>query len=43
MARKMQPLEQILEPKINFQLVVFLVEKVLGECNFTIKPNACHY
>jgi hypothetical protein len=32
-----------MEPKVSFQMIDLQVEEVLGECNFIIKPNVCHY
>ncbi len=39
----MQPNEQFVQTKIDFQLVNLQVKKVLGECDLTIDPNACQY
>ncbi len=32
-----------MDTNINFHVVNLQVEKVLGECPCTTKPNACHY
>lgn len=43
MVRKMQSSKWFMEPKVSFQMIDLQVEEVLGECNFIIKPNVCHY
>jgi hypothetical protein len=43
MESKMQPNEQFVQTKIDFQLVNLQVKEVLGECDLTIDPNACQY
>jgi len=43
MASIMQPIEQFMDTNTDFHIVNLQVEKVLGECHCTTKPNAYHY